>query len=387
MDRKHLLLAHIDPATQHGLEIGALCRPSVPPEAGRIEYVDHLPTQALREKYAEDPNVDIDQIVPVNYVWGASTLPVAVGGQRFDYVIASHVIEHVPDPIGWFREIAAALKPGGVLSLAIPDKRWTFDCRREVTSVSALIESYFEKRRCPTIRHFVEHFGEGAAVPGTFTIADLWQGKASFNQVPLSTPDFFDILGEAGLRAHFDSFENGTYRDAHCSTFTPFSFVRILAALARLGMLEYRVAFFQDTPVNDTEFFVTLEKLPDSPDAATRTKIILDSLPALSAPLMDGEVRALLGGDDTDGPANAESRSVPASEEGASASGVNTMIRLLQQQIVLARKAQRAAEDEAELERSRAAAIEADVSRLLSSTSWRITAPLRAVKRLFKARA
>lgn len=145
MDRRHYLLALIDPATQRGLEIGALCKPVVPPAAGRIEYVDHLPTEALREKYAADPNVDIDQIVPVNYVWGASTLPEAVGDQRFDYVIASHVIEHVPDPIGWFKEIAAVLKPGGVLSLAIPDKRWTFDCRREVTSASALIESYFER--------------------------------------------------------------------------------------------------------------------------------------------------------------------------------------------------------------------------------------------------
>jgi len=131
MDRKHYLLARIDPATQHGLEIGALCRPVISPAAGHIEYVDRLSTEALREKYAADPNVDVSQIVPVSYVLGASTLPEAVGDARFDYVIASHVIEHVPDPIGWFREIAAVLKPGGVLALAIPDKRWTFDCRRE----------------------------------------------------------------------------------------------------------------------------------------------------------------------------------------------------------------------------------------------------------------
>lgn len=47
--------------------------------------------------------------------------------------------------------------------------------------------------------------------------------------------------------------------------------------------------------------------------------------------------------------------------------------------------AQRMAEAEARLQRNRAAATESDLSRLLSSTSWRITAPLRAVKRLFKA--
>ena len=388
MDRKHYLLAHIDPATQHGLEIGALCNPIVPPAAGRIEYVDHLPTDALREKYAADPNVDIDRIVPVSYVWGASTLSEAVGDRRFDYVIASHVIEHVPDPIGWLREIAAVLKPGGVLSLAIPDKRWTFDCRREVTSVSALIESYFEKHRRPTIRHCVDHIGEVAAVPGALSTADLWQGTASFSQIPLAHPDLLENLGESGLRAHFDALRNGTYHNVHCSVFTPFSFVRIVAMLARLGMLEYRVASFQETPVNDIEFFVTLEKLPASLDLAARVKIIVDSLPALPAPLLDGEIQALLAGQGANLRTYAEADLVPApSQDDAPTLDENQKLARVQQQLALARAAQRAAEAEAMLQRSRAAALEADVSRLLTSTSWRITAPLRAVKRLLRGKS
>ncbi len=218
-----------NPGTQHGLEIGALCNPIVPPGAGHIEYVDHLPTEELRKKYATDPNVDVARIVTVNYVWGECTLPEVVGDRRFDYVIASHVVEHVPDPIGWLREIAAVLSPGGMLSLAIPDKRWTFDCRREVTSVSEMIESYFEHRRRPTIRHCVEQFGEAAKVPGAVSAADLWQGKVSFDQIPLMTPGLLEHLGEAGMRSYFDAFRSGTYLDAHCSVFTPFSFVRILA--------------------------------------------------------------------------------------------------------------------------------------------------------------
>lgn len=371
MDRKKHLLARINPGTQHGLEIGALCNPIVPPGAGHIEYVDHLPTEELRKKYATDPNVDVARIVTVNYVWGECTLPEVVGDRRFDYVIASHVVEHVPDPIGWLREIAAVLSPGGMLSLAIPDKRWTFDCRREVTSVSEMIESYFEHRRRPTIRHCVEQFGEAAKVPGAVSAADLWQGKVSFDQIPLMTPGLLEHLGEAGMRSYFDAFRSGTYLDAHCSVFTPFSFVRILAVLARLRLLDYRVAYFQQTCVNDIEFFVTLEKLPATLAAAAQVESIIQSLPDLPAPLLDGEVRALLV-------AHLATEGVPGSEDSPAQDGTpitddsQTLARMARQ-FTLAEAGRRKAE--------------ADVNRLLASTSWRITALLRAVKRLVSRKA
>jgi SAM-dependent methyltransferase len=42
-------------------------------------------------------------------------------GVSFDFVYASEVIEHVPDPEAFVREISAALAPGGVLILTTPD--------------------------------------------------------------------------------------------------------------------------------------------------------------------------------------------------------------------------------------------------------------------------
>ena len=306
-------------------------------------------------------------------------------------MIASQVVEHVPDPIGWFREIAAVLRPGGVLSLAIPDKRWTSDCRREVTSVSEWIESHLERHRRATMRHCVDYFGELAVVPGPFTVADLWQGKASFNQVPLSDPDWFETFGEAGLRTVLDSFRNGVYYDVHCQVFTPFSFVRILSALARLGMFGFRIASFRETAVDDMEFFVTLAKLPDSLDAASRARIILDSLPVLPPPLLDGEIRVLLAERGTNSGANAEGApetvtAAPQEDTDTPSADGNETIAALQRDLVSAQAAQRTAEAEAILQRSRADAMQADVNHLLSSTSWRITAPLRAVKRLIGRR-
>ena len=88
VNRVDKILSHIDPANQSGLKIGALCRPIVARERGPVRYVDHMDTASLRGKYAVDPNVDVDKIVDVSFVWGEKTLPQAVGDERFDYVVA-----------------------------------------------------------------------------------------------------------------------------------------------------------------------------------------------------------------------------------------------------------------------------------------------------------
>jgi SAM-dependent methyltransferase len=131
MDRFDRLRQHIDVANGRGLEIGPLASPVVPRTLGDVYYVDHLATDDLVAKYTGDPKVDERSIVSTDFVWGSNTLAEAVGDLApFDYVVASHVLEHVPDLVGWLDEVAAVLRPGGRLSLAMPDRRYTFDVRR-----------------------------------------------------------------------------------------------------------------------------------------------------------------------------------------------------------------------------------------------------------------
>ncbi len=107
-----------------GLEIGALSNPILTKSEANIYYADHLSATDLREKYADEP-VEQDKIVPVDYVLGDKSLKSTIGRRRFDYVLASHVIEHIPDIITWLQDVSSILKPDGVLSLVIPDKRFT----------------------------------------------------------------------------------------------------------------------------------------------------------------------------------------------------------------------------------------------------------------------
>lgn len=59
-----------------------------------------------------------------------------------DFVIASHVLEHMADPIGLLDEVHRVVKPGGVALILLPDMRRTFDRTRPVTSLEHLVAEY-----------------------------------------------------------------------------------------------------------------------------------------------------------------------------------------------------------------------------------------------------
>ncbi|MPW20588.1 methyltransferase domain-containing protein [Paraburkholderia sp. CNPSo 3157] len=83
---------------------------------------------------AGNPSVDVDKIVETDAIWGKRTLAETLK-RPVDFIVASHVIEHVPDLITWLRELSHALRPGGQVRLAIPDKRFTFDLLRRETEL------------------------------------------------------------------------------------------------------------------------------------------------------------------------------------------------------------------------------------------------------------
>ena len=57
-------------------------------------------------------------------------------------MIASHVIEHVANPINVVRELFRLLRSGGLAVIAIPDKEYTYDRQRAVTPFEHLWADY-----------------------------------------------------------------------------------------------------------------------------------------------------------------------------------------------------------------------------------------------------
>lgn len=277
--RKQKLLSCISPCTQSGLEIGPLNRPVVTKDEsnGMIKYIDHTSTENLRNKYANDRSVDVAEIVSIDYVWGANTLTELVAGNLFDYVIASHVIEHVPDMIGWLKEVADILEDNGILSLAVPDKRYTFDCLRDLTTPGMLIEANLRQYRRPSPQAVFDHVSHFTPV----TAEEAWKGLNTKALQPMhSLIDAYRLAKDCFLNEH--------YHDVHVNVFTPLSFLNLLEKLSHLGLVDYIVKDFYDTTLNTFEFFVSLERIPRKFVKEEALVLQLVGLEAAKSRLSDG---------------------------------------------------------------------------------------------------
>lgn len=60
----------------------------------------------------------------------------------YDFVLSSHCIEHLANPLQGLLEWTRVLKDGGLLVLVVPHKDGTFDHRRPVTTLSHLIRDF-----------------------------------------------------------------------------------------------------------------------------------------------------------------------------------------------------------------------------------------------------
>jgi SAM-dependent methyltransferase len=146
-----LLVRHL---RGRGIEIGALWRKFPVPRSANVYYVDRLPDEELHQHYSE-----VSQpVVNPDVVADATQLPFSPSS--LDFLIASHVLEHLPFPLAALRHWYDVLRPGGVLLLKIPDKRYTFDARRERTPLPHLIAEEEEPGLFDKRGHFedwVEH--------------------------------------------------------------------------------------------------------------------------------------------------------------------------------------------------------------------------------------
>lgn len=117
----------------HGIEIGALWKRFPVPREATLWYLDHLDPAGIDEHYPELRG----RILRTDLLAEASRLPVAP--RSLDFLIASHVLEHMPYPLEALRSWYEALAPRGVLLLKVPDKRFTFDAKRERTPLDHLL--------------------------------------------------------------------------------------------------------------------------------------------------------------------------------------------------------------------------------------------------------
>lgn len=136
----------------HGIEIGALHSPLEIPTNAKVRYVDRMPVDELRKQY---PELAECELVEINIIDDGENL-LSVADSSVDFVIANHMIEHCQNPIGTIKQHFRVLKPGGILYMAVPDMRYTFDCDRPITSLEHLKRDYTDGPTWSMNSHFEE---------------------------------------------------------------------------------------------------------------------------------------------------------------------------------------------------------------------------------------
>ena len=244
-----------------GLEIGASHAPLAPKSKYKnAQVLDHASAADLKEKYKNDATVRTENIEEVDYVWSGEPYHELIGETHcFDWIIGSHLVEHVPDLVAFLQNCEKILKPDGLLSLAIPDKRYCFDYFRSLSNTSDVLDAFLTQRIKPTPGRVFECCSN-ITKRGTQT---------SWGQAP-SADEFYSLCTRDEAVKAFESAKSGVYMDTHCWTFIPPSFALILSDLQFLGLLNLSIVAEFETEGN--EFFVTLGKA-DAPVTRQKDRI------------------------------------------------------------------------------------------------------------------
>ena len=251
-----------------GLEIGPLNKPLVKKEElennGEIFYLDHLSTEELQEKYKDEASVKTDEIVSVDFVCRDGDIIKATSGHTFDYVVASHMIEHAPNLLLFLSEVHNILKPGGTCVLIIPDKRFTFDINRPVSTFGSVLESFLSKATYPSISAVYDHSAMAINANGH----NLWHGIVNADDSRLLASE--NIGWEAAHRVH----KEGHYYDVHVNIFTPESFCSILEKAISYEIVFFEVSKFVDTQMGQIEFMLQLKKPQNEANELVKSKCL-----------------------------------------------------------------------------------------------------------------
>lgn len=254
--RTELLLSLFN-NTGLGLEIGPGFNPLLPKAQGfAVETLDHASQQELVHKYTGASGVDVSRIEPVDYVSTGASVFAAIGKPaRYDYIVASHVIEHTTDLLGFLQDCEKLLKPEGALVLAIPDKRFSFDVLRPASSTGDVLQAHLEERT----RH------NPGALFDEVAYNVLRGGALAWPADNHETMAFFRPLADAKA-IYEQACRSSEFIDIHAWQFTPSSFRLIANDLHEIGFLGLREQSFHDGW--GTEFMVSLARQGLGPQLA-----------------------------------------------------------------------------------------------------------------------
>jgi SAM-dependent methyltransferase len=161
-----------------------------------VRYVDRLDADGLRRHY---PELAGKRLVDVDVIDDGEQL-MSQPDASADFIIANHFIEHTEDPLGTLSNHLRVLRPGGILYLAVPDRRRTFDVRRSPTPLEHLQRDHEQGPAWSRTLHQEEWAGLVDGLPPERVperVRELEESDYSIHFHVWAPPEFEDVLGHA----------------------------------------------------------------------------------------------------------------------------------------------------------------------------------------------
>lgn len=245
------------PTAGCGLEVAPYFNPMVDRSRYEVFYVDCIDNDEIQRKASENPGCKDSYVPRIDAVWvPGKRLAECVRGRKFAYAVASHVLEHVPNPLGWLHEILECVEVGGRVAIMLPMRTKSMDFYRQNTTFGQVVGWAIEKPSRPTPTQVMDFLSQSFFHQGE-PVVDGQMPK--FEQVARHYSD-----GHALGYATF-VWKRQHYLDVHCTTWTPDSFSEVFRRLNDVGLLDCDIVgpFTGFPGASEGEFVAFLEKRSD----------------------------------------------------------------------------------------------------------------------------
>ena len=242
-----------------GLELGPHVNPMFRKSKGDpVRYLESRTTDELRALMVSQ-NRDPSIVEDIDYILQRGTaLREMVNSTKFDWVVSSHVIEHIPDFVSHLNEVASVLRGGGVYALLVPDRNYCFDCLKPATTLGAVIEAHLMKRQCGSVASMVDEW-RYAVRPEGVTVGG-WGSEATGRRL---VQKYSNWLAQV-RRAIKNGGSEATNWFGHQWHFDPVNFSDIVADLIDLDLIQMEIIFLKPTYHMD---FIALFRKTGNPNA------------------------------------------------------------------------------------------------------------------------
>jgi SAM-dependent methyltransferase len=217
---------------KHGLEISPLFAQLVVRGEAQMVYCDRLSTEDLQSREKDNQGrIGLKcEVEEMDFVWKDGTLLPAYFGddEKFDFVVSSHVMEHVPNFLGFLAQQFQICKDDGVVCFVVPDVKLTGKYFQPLTTPAQLIDVLLVNRDKPS---------PGMVYEATYHIFE-WPGLENLRAKHVLETQRGYTTAQA---AEFARVAVERYIDVHCWSFTYSTFEDVFAEVRDAGFLDFEI--------------------------------------------------------------------------------------------------------------------------------------------------